>query len=50
LGLIEIDYNHLSAVLGKAKCAGTADAAATAGDQRNLTREFHHTSPEGVPE
>jgi hypothetical protein len=47
LDLIEIDYNHPSAALGKAKCAGTADAATTARDQRNLTREFHHTSPEG---
>ena len=49
LSLIEIDNDHLSAALSKAKCAGAADATTAAGDQRNLTREFHRKSPEKVP-
>jgi hypothetical protein len=46
---VEIDYYHLSAALGKAKCAGATDAATTAGDECNFTREFHRMSPEGAP-
>jgi len=46
-GLVEIDYNHLSAALGKAKCAGATDAATTAGDECNFTREFHRMFSRG---